>query len=101
MQYIRPDLGKHTLAYKGRRYWVIEIAEGEVFDYRDKSDCDYVLWDGEYGSGIATIKDDGDGQFTGKINSHVDLGTSEFSTLKEAVKVLSHDVECYLDAVVG
>ncbi len=101
MPYTRPDLGKNTIAYRGSRYWVIEIAEGEVFDYHDKSDCDYVLWDGEYETGIATIKDDGDGQFTGKINSHVDLGTHEFSTLKEAVKVLSHNVESYLDVVVG
>lgn len=51
-RYIRPALSECILAYKGRRYWVIEIPEGGVFEGFSKQVADLLVWDGSYGTVI-------------------------------------------------
>ena len=51
MKYTYPDLKNSSLAYKGRRFWIIEIAEGDTFAadmYWE--DGDYIFYDALYQS---------------------------------------------------
>ena len=45
MKYSRPDIGENTLAYKGRRYWIIELAPGGEFDFVTQELGDYAMYD--------------------------------------------------------
>ena len=40
LKYIRPDLGTNKVAYKERRYWVIEIDPNGEFEWMDRSFAD-------------------------------------------------------------
>lgn len=44
MRYVTPDLEGNTIAYKGRRYWLIELAEDGMFQCVDTSVADYVVF---------------------------------------------------------
>ena len=44
-RYVTPDLEGNTLAYKGRRYWLVELAEDGEFQCVDTSIADYVGFD--------------------------------------------------------
>ena len=98
MRYTRPELGNHTLAYKGRRYWVVQIAPGERFEYADGSMGDYAVYDCLHGNVFAMVKDDGKGRFLGSIISHVDLGETRFSSLEDAAFSLSMEYDTYIKA---
>ena len=45
MKYITPDLEGNRLAYRGRRYWLVELADGASFQCVDKEEADYVVFD--------------------------------------------------------
>ena len=47
------NLGKNSLAYRGLRYWLIEIAPDNEFEGWNKSDYDFVLFDCLLGDTIA------------------------------------------------
>jgi len=96
-RYTKPDIGNNTLAYRGQRYWLIEFAQDGEFCHYDKSDCDYVLYDGEYDAVIAFVNDVDGGRYSGSIKSHVDLGVTEYSSLSDAVDGLVAKMETYLD----
>jgi hypothetical protein len=98
MRYTRPELGNHTLAYRGRRYWVVQIAPGERFEYVDDSMGDYAVYDCLYGNVFAIVKDDGKGGFLGSTISHVDLGETGFGSLEEAANHLSAEHDAYIKA---
>jgi hypothetical protein len=99
MNYLRPDLGENTIAYKCRRYWIIELAPNGRIDWVSKSDFDYVLWDGDIGAVIAMLNNSDNGTFVGTILSHVDLGTHEYSSLREATKDLAKHSDAYSKAI--
>ncbi len=99
MRYVRPELGNNTIAYKGRRYWLIEIAEGGDFDGWKSPDYGYVLVDCLLGGVIALIANTPDGKYSGSIISHFDCGTFEFSSIQEAVNKLIKESEEYSKAL--
>ncbi len=99
MKYTRPELGNNTIAYRGRRYWVIELALDGKIDWAAKSDCDYVLWDGDIGAVIALLNNSAGGNFEGKITSHVDLGSHQYPSLREATKDLAKLSASYSRAI--
>jgi hypothetical protein len=99
MRYRRPDIGENSLAYKGRRYWVIELTPNGEFDRMDKSMGDYALWDCLFDAIIATIKLNNDGKFIGEIVAHVDCGSREFVSLREAVGGLAAEFDWYSKAI--
>ena len=45
VKYITPDLEGNRLAYRGRRYWLVELADGASFQCVDKEEADYVVFD--------------------------------------------------------
>ncbi len=95
MKYTRPDIGNNTIAYKGRRYWVIKLAQDGKFDFVTKELGDYVLWDCLFNGVIATIKDAKEGGVIGSLLSHVELSYS-FESVDEAANSLPVQYENYL-----
>ena len=57
MKYTRSDISDNTIAYKGRRYLLIELAQDGQFYLVTKELGDYVLRDCLYNNIIETIKD--------------------------------------------
>lgn len=98
MKYTRPDIGNNTIAYKGRRYWVIELAQDGEFDFVGKELADYVLWDCRFSGTIATIKDAKEGGVIGSLHSHVELSYS-FDTVEDAAKSLPELFDSYIQSV--
>ena len=98
-RYTRPDIGTNDLAYRGRRYWLVAISPDGTFEFSDISDCDYVLYDRLYGAVIALVNDIDGGRYSGNIMSHVDLGTSEFCSLPDAVDGLAAQTEWYAKSI--
>jgi hypothetical protein len=95
MKYHRPDIGNNTLAYKGRRYWVIELAQDGKFDFVTKELGDYVLWDCLFNGVLATIKNTKGGGVVGSLMSHVELSYS-FRNIEDAAKTLPTYYEGYI-----
>ena len=62
--YARPNVGDLNVVYKSKRFCIIEIKEDEMFEFYDKSMCDYAFWDGKYAAVSATINTNTDGTFT-------------------------------------
>jgi len=98
LKYARPDIGNNTIAYKGRRYWAIELAPDGKFDFVTKELGDYVLWDCLYDRAIATIIIQDDGSFIGTIMSHVPL-SFEYGDIELAAKDLPREYDAYLKYV--
>ena len=99
MRYTRPKLGSHQVAYKGRRYWVIEISETENFNYYSREDYQYAAWDGNGGYCYALINPTKDGKFVGQIIAHVNMKWHEFSSLEEAALMLAAEADVYYDQI--
>ena len=99
MRYTRPELGPHKVAYKGRRYWVIEISETENFEYISRKDHQYAVWDGTFGAIVAVIDTTKEGKFLGKIIAHVDMASTEFTSLQDAAQILSDEADRYIDHI--
>ena len=45
MRYVTPDLEGNDLAYKGRRFWVVDLAGGGSFQGIHHATADYVIYD--------------------------------------------------------
>ena len=99
MKYTRPDIGRNTIAYKGRRYWMIELAKDGKFDFVTKEFGDYVLWDCLFNAVIATIRKAKEGGVIGSLQSHVELSYS-FQNVEEAAKNLPVKYESYIKHVI-
>jgi hypothetical protein len=92
-KYIRPDIGKNSLAYRGLRYWLVEIAPYNEFEGWSRSDCDYVLFDCLLGGTAALAKNTEGSRISGSIIAHVETGTREFSSLRDAAHGLTAEAE--------
>jgi hypothetical protein len=44
-RYQPPELNGHKVAYKGMRFWVIEIEEDRPFEWLSKDIADYAIYD--------------------------------------------------------
>ncbi|MCA9423293.1 MAG: hypothetical protein KC592_19900 [Nitrospira sp.] len=106
MPYTFPNLKNSSLAYKGRRFWIIEIAEGDNFDSITKEDADYIFYDAQYqaiyGAGLyAKIsKTDSNKFLVQPTTTHVDM-SFEVDTLRNVVKTLPKVMESYLQTCFG
>lgn len=106
MNYIFPELQKSTLVYKGRRFWIIEIAGEDSFGGINGNDADYAFYDAQYqaiyGNGFyakITRTHAGDFMVT-PTTTHVDLSFA-VGSLSELVKKLPREMEKYLKACFG
>ncbi len=99
MKYTRPDVGNNCIAYRGRRYWVIELAGDDNFLGWESLDCNFVLYDCLDVCPLALIDRTDDGKFVGKILSHHDTGEFEYDNLQEAASGLSAVVDWYAKAI--
>ena len=86
MKYITPDLEGNRLAYRGRRYWLVELAAGASFQCVDKEEADYVVFDRLDDAPIARVTRMPDGTLeVATIMGFASYDTAE--TLREAVRV--------------
>lgn len=85
MKYITPDLQGNRLAYRGRRYWLVELAEGGMFQCVDREVADYVVFDRLGNAPIGRVMRAPDGHF--EITTIMGLEFDTADTLVEAVKV--------------
>ena len=93
-RYSTPDIGDHSIAYKGQRYWLIKMDGKASFDLCDPEDSDYVMYDRLYSYTIALITVGKDGKFVASLMSHVEL-TYGYDNLEEAVADIPHQVRRY------
>ena len=97
MKYITPDLKGNRLAYRGRRYWLVELAEGTSFQCIDKEVADYVVFDRLDNAPIARVTRMPDGTFeVATIMGFALYDTAE--TLREAVRVAASLIDQELKA---
>ena len=83
-RYVTPDLEGNTLAYKGRRYWLVELAEDGEFQCVDTSIADYVVFDRLENAPIGSVaRIPGAGFEVSTIMGFA--GPEEVDTLREAV----------------
>lgn len=95
MRYVTPDLEGNTIAYKGRRYWLVELAEDGTFQCVDTSVADYVVFDRLDNAPIGRVaKIPGGGFEVSTIMGFA--GPDEVDTLRQAVAaaVRLADEEC-------
>jgi hypothetical protein len=62
--FIQPSVGDLKVVYRSKRFCIIEINENDMYEFNDKSMCDYVFWDGKYGAVSALINTNKNGTFT-------------------------------------
>ena len=58
MRYVMLNLGPHKLAYKGRRYWPVELNVARVASYlrhMTRADTEYVIFDRLHNCPVAQV----------------------------------------------
>ena len=98
MKYITPDLEGNRLAYRGRRYWLVELADGASFQCVDKEEADYVVFDRLDDAPIARVTRIPDGTF--EISTIMGFASDYSVTLEEAVKVAASLIDEELKACI-
>jgi hypothetical protein len=100
---MEPNVSSDRIVYRDDQYLIISLIAKEPKDGLDiQSDQgDYVLWDKEYGSTIAIIKNTEGGTYSGTILSHVSMPYTEYSSLSSAAGDLAGQMESYLDTCFG
>jgi hypothetical protein len=107
LKYSFPDIKNSSLAYKGRRFWIIEIANEDVFDDAfTKDDGDYIFYDAEYqrlyeqGFCAVISKTPSGTLLVTPTHTHVDM-SYESESLKDVVRTLPKAMEEYLKTCFG
>ena len=87
MRYQTPDLEGNSIAYKGRRFWVIELAEGGSFQNLPRAEFgEFVVFDRSDNAAIATVRVRPNGKFCVKTTTMFgSCGSAD--TLKEAARL--------------
>ena len=98
VKYITPDLEGNRLAYRGRRYWLVELADGASFQCVDKEEADYVVFDRLDDAPIARVTRIPDGTF--EISTIMGFASDYSVTLEEAVKVAASLIDEELKACI-
>jgi hypothetical protein len=95
MRYVTPDLEGNTLAYRGRRYWLVELSPGGCFQCVDTTVADYVVFDRLYDAPVGRVSRDPDGGF--EVSTIMGFAGPDYApTLREAVQLAARltDEEC-------
>lgn len=91
-RYVTPDLEGNMIAYKGRRYWVVELAEDGQFQCVDTSIADYVVFDRYDNAPIGRVIQIPGGAF--EVSTIMGFeGPEDAATLREAVRVAVRLIE--------
>lgn len=92
MRYSSPDLEGNRLAYKGRRFWIVEIADGGSFHGFDRKEFgEYAVYDRLYGGVSAVIKRSGD-EYEITTTTYLEM-VRRAPTLKECARALYFMIE--------
>jgi hypothetical protein len=74
MAYTEPELEGHSVPYKGKRFWVIDVDADHPFEWVDAEVGNYAVYDKTMRCVIATIQVDDDGRFWVKMATQCDSG---------------------------
>ena len=89
MRYFSPDLEGNRIAYRGRRFWVIEILEGKSFQgFKKEPSVHFIIYDRRDDGIIATVAPHGT-EFMVE-TAFVFGSQSTASNLKEAAQVANY-----------
>lgn len=98
MRYRTPDLEGNRIAYKGRRFWVIELAEGRSFQLIAPEFADFVVYDRLNDCAIARVQHQPDGTLLVTANtvfSPSDVATSLKHAAQLADKLVNAELRAY------
>ena len=86
MRYVTPTLRPHKLAYKGRRYWAVELVGETAFQCMSRHDTDYVIFDRLDNCPVAHVNRLSGGGF--EVTSALPFPSSGYAyTLQEAAQL--------------
>ena len=99
MSYYTPDLEGNRIAYKGRRFWIVEVLPGKEFQgFGPPEFGDLVVYDRLYGGPLACVTRKTDGTFSA-ITITILESRCEASTLKELAQKMYFIVEAEMRAI--
>ncbi len=99
MRYYTPVLEGNRLAYKGRRFWIVEVFLGKGFQGFGLSDgADFVVYDRLYGGPLAIVTRNQDGTLSATTVTYLE-SQCEASTLKELAQKMYFIVEAEMRAM--
>ena len=98
-KYTPPQLSGHKVAYKGKRYWVIEIDEAHPFEGINAGFAAFVIYDADASCTIATAIKRAQGGYEVSLMSHVEL-TYAAESIRDMVAVSAMEIGKYMDAIV-
>ena len=97
-KYTPPQLSGHKVAYKGKRYWVIEIDEAHPFEGVDAGSAAFVIYDAATPCIIATAIKRAQGGYKCNLHSHVAL-TYAAESIRDMVAMSEKEMGKYMDAI--
>jgi hypothetical protein len=89
-----PKLFGHKVAYKGKRYWVIELDCDHSFEGFDVNCGEFVIFDMRDAVVIATGCKMKGGIYHCRLNSHVEI-SCEAHNIKDAIKASANAMDEY------
>ena len=99
MRYSTPDLEGNRLAYKGRRFWIVEVLPGNSFQgFEPPEDGEFVVYDRYYDGPLALVKMRQDGKLLATTVTYLE-SRCEASTLKELAQKMYDIVEAEMRAM--
>ena len=99
MRYHTPDLEGNRLAYKGRRFWIVEVLPGNSFlGFGQPEDADFVVYDHLYGGPLALVTRNQDEELSATTITYLE-SRCEASTLKELAQKMYDIVETEMRAM--
>jgi hypothetical protein len=99
VRYYTPDLEGNRIAYKGRRFWIVEVLPGGGFQgFGPPEWGDFVVYDRLYGGPLACVTRNQDGIFSATTVTYLE-SQCEASTLKELAQKMYFIVEAEMRAM--
>ena len=99
MRYSTPDLEGNRLAYKGRRFWIVEVLPGSSFQGFGPTEAgEFVVYDRYYDGPLALVMRSQDGRLLATTITYLE-SQCEASTLKELAQKVYFIVDAEMRAM--
>jgi hypothetical protein len=88
-RYTPPELNGHKVAYRGRRFWIVEVDEDHPFDWVAAESGQYAIYDALFGSTIAYASEDPGGGYACEFHYGPHVLGCYVNALKDMGRVVS------------
>ncbi len=85
MKYTSPNVGDNKVAYKGKRYWIVEFSGNDKIDGFGRENCQFIMYDKDR-NGILAYIDMKDGVYYASLAWGIDDFTRKFDNIKDVVE---------------